>query len=438
MKVAIEIRTEPGLAGGTAPALRSLIRALGDLDDGPEEYVLVVQAETVDVERVREWLGPLAANQSMVVRWPPGGSPQERSRPMARLKARARRLVERIAPSAPKPLTWPTVTLSDGFFESLGCDLLHFPTQYFTLCAAPCVYNPHDLQHLHYPEFFDVEDLVWREINYPAGCHFAKTVIVNSQWTKNDVVRAYGVDPGKVQVVPEAPPTQLAGPGAEPDLAAITARYGLGRPFALSPGVTWPHKNHLRLIEAIAHLRDHRGLIVDLVCTGARHDRGWPKIEARIAQLSLGDQVKFVGFVPEEDLRGLYRLAKCLVLPSLFEANSLPVFEAWLEGAPVASSDHTAMPEQVGEAGLLFDPMDPVAIAATLERLFTDAQLCADLREKGLARAATFNWTQTAKAYRAVYRRAAGRTLTEEDRFLLASDWMSQSGTPARGVRETA
>ena len=131
-----------------------------------------------------------------------------------------------------------------------------------------------------------------------------------------------------------------------------------------------------------------------------------------------------MGFVPEEDLRGLYRLARCLVLPTLFEANSLPIFEAWVDGTPVACSNVTALPEQVMDAGLVFDPFDPVAIADTIARLFTDDDLCEELRTKARRRLNNFDWVRTAKAYRAIYRRTAGQQLSEDDRVLLEWDWM--------------
>ena len=196
MKIAIDVQIEPGPAGGTAPALHSLISALGALTDGPEEYVIVVGSD----EQI-EWLRPLSANQRFVMR------PKARKPGLLRgaLSPVARRLRNWLA----KPRAWPDVPLSDGFYESLGCDAVHFPSSSFTVCALPSIYNPHDLQHLHYPQFFTPPELAWRETVYPAACHFAKTVIVNSQWVKDDVIQQYAVAPAKVQVIPEASATQF-------------------------------------------------------------------------------------------------------------------------------------------------------------------------------------------------------------------------------------
>jgi glycosyltransferase involved in cell wall biosynthesis len=411
VRIAISVHVQPGPSGGTAPAVRSLLSALGALTDGPEEYTIVVRTD----EQI-EWLSPLGPNQKFAIPPAPPATPPLR-RALAPIAQRARNWLV-------KPRVWPEVPVSDGYYESLNCDIIHFPTQEFTVCALPSVYNPHDLQHLHYPQFFTPAELAWRETVYPAACHFAKTVIVNSQWVKDDVVQQYGVSPTKVQVIPEASPNHFKPQASANDGNRIKERYGLQDGFAFYPSMTWPHKNHMRLFEALAYLRDHRGLVVPLVCTGSRHERSWPQIEARLTELGLTDQVYFLGFVSPEDLQALYRRALCLILPTLFEANSLPIFEAWFAGVPVACSNITALPEQVMDAGLLFDPLDSVAIADSLARLATDERLRRDLRAKGRRRLDDFDWTRTAKAYRAVYRRAAGQRPTEEDRMLLEWDWM--------------
>ena len=151
-------------------------------------------------------------------------------------------------------------------------------------------------------------------------------------------------------------------------------------------------------------------------------------------ELNLSSQVKFLGFVPEEDLRALYRLAQFLVMPTLYEADSCPIHEAWSEGLPVASSNATALPDQVQDAGLLFDPKDILDIVDALERMATDQKLRDELRERGFRRVKDFDWERTAKAYRALYRRAADRPLTEEDQVLLQWDWLR---TPQRTVEAT-
>jgi glycosyltransferase involved in cell wall biosynthesis len=316
--------------------------------------------------------------------------------------------------------------MSDGFYESLGCDLIHFPTQSFTVCALRSVYNPIDLQHLHYPEFFDAWTIAWRETVYRAGCNFAQALIVNSDWIKADVVRQYQVDPQKIQVVAEAPPASTSADLSEAVLAEIRTKYQLEEQFLFYPGVTWPHKNHLRLFEALAYLRDRRGLRLQLVCTGSRYEPFWSSILEGIQDCSLESQVRFLGHVPHRDLCGLYRLATAMVLPSLFEANSLPVFEAWLEGTPVVCSNATGLPEQVDDAAVLFDPVDHVSIADALAVIATQPTLRATLRARGHRRSKDFSWEQTARAYRSIYRRVAGREAPVQESTVVQGDFSQQ------------
>jgi glycosyltransferase involved in cell wall biosynthesis len=410
--LAVDARVTPEKTGGIAAAVGSLVQAFGKLEDGSEEFVVVVGSE----EQV-SWLGPLIGpNQRLVIK------PQSRKERWLRpVRPAIRFLQERLTP----PRYWPEVTISDGFYESLGCDVIHFPTQRFTVCAIRSVYNPIDLQHLHHPEFFDAGALAFRETMYRAGCNFAQAVIVNSNWIKADVVRQYRIDPGKIHVVQEAPATASSTEPSESLLRDMRARYGLEQRFLFYPGVTWPHKNHSRLFEALAFLRDTSGLRLQLVCTGSRDQRSWQALLASLRECALESQVKFRGHVPHDELRGLYRLATVMVLPSLFEANSLPIFEAWQEGTPVACSNATALPEQVGDAAMLFDPTDHMSIADAVAAIVSDPSLAAALRVKGSRRLRQFSWEQTARSYRAIYRSVAGRPLTSVDRRTLLDSQQS-------------
>jgi glycosyltransferase involved in cell wall biosynthesis len=204
----------------------------------------------------------------------------------------------------------------------------------------------------------------------------------------------------------------------------VRAKYQLREPFALYPAGIWRHKNHVRLLEALASLRDQEGVIVRLVCPGTLRKDFWPEVERCLHAFGLADQVQFLDLVPDADLRALYSLAQFLIFPTLFEAISLPVFEAWQAGLPVACSNVTALPEQVGDAALMFDPRSSSSIASAVARMATDPDLRLDLRSRANQRIKTFNWERTAKAYRAVYRRVADFPLTEEDRWLLSWDWL--------------
>lgn len=439
LRIAINAQFLPGGgAGGVESVLIGLVHALGQLNDGPEEYFIIGPWQNPG------WMKPyLGPNQRIVS----GPEPPQRA---SNLTSRALGLLNRklggfisrhiagagrvwpevsesrwlVSPGS--QILWREVPMSDGFYENLGCNVIHFPWQPFVVCALPSIYNPHDLQHLHYPQFFTPQILAWRETIYPAGCHFAHTVVAGSQWVKHDIIEHYHVSPGKIQVIPWAPPTQAYTEPSPELLNEVKEKYRLDMPFCLYPSVTWEHKNHIRLLESLALLRDREGLALNLICTGTQYPQFWPLIEMRIQELNLNQQVRFAGHVPPEDLRVLYRLAQFVVVPTLFEAASGPVFESWQEGTPVACSTVTSLPEQAGDATLLFDPLSVEAIAQAIAQMATNGDLREELQRRGARRLQDFSWERTAKAYRAVYRRAAGQPLSEEDQWILSWDWMRE------------
>ena len=441
LRVAINAQLKPdGGSGGVVTVLRALA-ALTHLDDGPEEYVFVGPHDSP------EWLHSILPPGQTVVRGPaPVEWSVDRMEPFKRalgpLRPAARGLRRAISATVQTaesraglaPLRSFAPPPPQNFYEGLGCDVIHYPFQSYEPCCLPTVYNPHDLQHLHHPEFFTREEIAWRERLYPSACRAAHTLVVASEFVKRDVVERYGIEPRKIQTIPWAPPPLPDSTAAE-DFPALARKYGLGDdgPFALYPAMTWEHKNHRRLLEALARLRDRDGLELRFVFTGYKTDF-WPRVEGRVKELGLEGQVNFLGMVTREELSALYRAAQFVFVPTLFEAASAPLFEAWQHGAPVACSAVTSLPEQAAGAALLFDPCDVEGIARALRRMATEEGLRVELKRRGALRLEDFSLERTAKAYRAVYRRAAGLRLGEEDRWLLGWDWMRRRH-PAEGPR---
>jgi glycosyltransferase involved in cell wall biosynthesis len=411
LRVAINCELPPGTqAGGTQSAVTGLVRALGALD-GPEEYLLICHPQN------RAWIEPVAGANTRLVEHPP------------KKETGWRAIAHRVGSALQNPAdrSWPPVPCSDGFYESLGAHVIHWPWQHFVVTALPSIFNPHDLLHLHHPQFFSALHIAARESLYPVACRLAHTVVAGSEWTQQDLMRHYSLHPSRVQIIPWAPPTEAAPPPDQDAVARVRATHSLPERFAFYPAVTWPHKNHLRLLAALADLRDRRGVRVHLVCSGHREPTHSPLVEAEVRRLRLESQVHFVGQVSHAELRAIFRAAEFVFVPTLFEAASGPVFEAWLEDVPVACSTVTSLPQQAGNAALLFDPWNVEAIADALARMATDTALRETLRLHGRRRLADFSWERTATAYRAVYRRAAGRALSGEDAALLAWDWMRNS-----------
>jgi glycosyltransferase involved in cell wall biosynthesis len=297
---------------------------------------------------------------------------------------------------------------------------MHFTFQTGFLTRIPSIYHPHDLQHVHLPENFTWLQRRARDASYRVLCVQASMVAVASRWVMRDVVEHLGVPEEKVRVIPLAPIVEHY---AQPDAAAITrlrAALALPERFALYPAQTWPHKNHLRLLEAMALVRERFGYTIPLVACGRKSDFA-AEIERHARKLSLGGALHLVGFVEPEQLQALYGMARCVVVPSLFEAASFPLWEAFRNRVPAACANVTSLPEQAGDAALLFDPRDTRGMADALARVWGDESLRARLVENGLKRLTLFSLERTARLFRAHYRRLAGRAIPEEDAALMAA-----------------
>lgn len=413
-------------SGSGAGGIETVLRALtppGQLEDGDEEYVFITHWSDPD------WLKPLLTERQKIVSAPKpqviNESNQTNFLEFLKQKAKpfARRVRNFIAPTKVKI----SVPVSDGFYESLNCDVIHFPYQDYVHCRVPTVYNPHDLQHLHHPGFFTEHEFKRREIIYPEACRAARTVVAASQYVKRDIAEKYKIDAEKIQVIAWSPAAADLYEFAETEANSLLEKYDCPpRPFMLYPAMTWEHKNHLRLIEAIYSLRERENLKINLVCTGHKN-AFYPQIEKRLRELNLEKQIRFTGIVEYKELSVFYRSAQFVIIPTLFEAMSAPLFEAWQYGAPVACSSVTSLPEQAADAALLFDPFSVEEIIGAIKKMASGENLRAQLRELGFQRLMNFNRERTAKAYRAVYRQAAGIELNEEDEYLLNIDWTRDS-----------
>ncbi len=416
LRVCIEGRTPHGVAGGIQQFIIGLVSGLSQLTDGDEEYVILGDAQTP------EWLGAHVGGRCRIERLATSPAPAPNRSPLRRAVGRLAAPLAARAANAPLlcRVLLPPVPRSDGALERLAPDVVHFTTQDAFLTSVPSIYHPHDLQHLHLPHLFTRPTRCFREQTYRTFCRQAAMVAVVSSWTRDDVVARYGIPATKVAVVPFAPVTQAYATPSDAEMDAFAAKRNLPRRFIFYPAQTWPHKNHAALLEALARLKAERGLIVPLVSSGhlnAHH----AALAAQARDLAVSDQVHFLGFVTPAELQCLYRRCTAVVIPSLFEAASFPLWEAFLAGAPAACSNVTSLPAQAGDAALVFDPHDVGEIADAVARLWTDAALGRELAARGRLNVARFTWERTARTFRAHYRRIAGRGLGSEDAALITS-----------------
>lgn len=403
----LDARLGGGHSGGLEQVALGLASAFSRFDDGREEYLFLVDPEAANR------LGPYVSGPCSLL--PMGASTW---------RGRARRRLRRVPglPDLRRRLTASRVPVrallpSDGTVEAAAADVVHFVTQGGFQTRIPSLYQPHDLQHVHFPEFFTPEQRAFREATYRALARQARKVVAMTRWGAADIAGHLHVPREKLAVVPWASVLEAYGPPSSADLERVRGRYSLPAAFALYPAQTWPHKNHLTLLEALAELR-RRDLVVPLVAIGHKNDF-YGVVEKRIRELRLEESVRFLGFVDAVDVAALYRSARCLVLPSLFEGWGLPLSEALAAEVPAVCSDLPVLREQAGGACLWFDPTDARSVADSLRQVWVDEPTRRKLTSAGKEVAERYSWARTARKLRALYREIAEAELTSEDRALL-------------------
>lgn len=414
LRVAIDARSRTGSTGGVQQFTVGLLHSLRQLSGAGEDYFSLSYADD------RAWLAPALGGHVHVLDAPLPVTRRGLVGAVRRAAVAHLPLLRRLRARVATRLADDSLPRSDGTIERAGIEVMHFVRQMAFLTDLPTVYHPWDLQHIHLPQFFTDDQRRRRETAYRTFCERAARIVAASSWTKADLVNTYGIPEERIVVIPVAQdPDAYPAPSAA-DLAAVQVAFDLPDRFLLYPAQTWPHKNHLRLVEAIAHLRDVQRIPVNLVLTGYQNEH-YPQIRAHVERLRLGERIRFLGYVTPLQLQALYRLAVGMIFPSLFEGWGIPIMEAFQAGTAVACSNATSLPSTVGDAALVFDPYDVESIAAAASALWTDDGLRRQLTERGTARVRLFDPGRVATTYRAVYRLVAGRPLGHEDQQALSA-----------------
>jgi glycosyltransferase involved in cell wall biosynthesis len=259
----------------------------------------------------------------------------------------------------------------------------------------PTVITIADIQQEYYPEFFTREELQARALMYGPSCQEATAVITVSEFSKRCMIEKYGLLPEKVHCVYEAGVERIDDPAGSPTVEDVRRKYHLPGRYAFYPANMWPHKNHRLLLLALHRLRHLYGMTLSLVLTG--DDLGeWGELEAVARHFHLYEHIHYLGYVPADDLPGLYQGAAMLLFPSLFEGFGIPLVEAMALGCPIAAANTASIPEVVGDAALLFDPRHPDSIATACSQLLADEALRQTLIARARERAPRFSWKRVA------------------------------------------
>jgi glycosyltransferase involved in cell wall biosynthesis len=282
--------------------------------------------------------------------------------------------------------------------------LLHEP-HYVLPPLVPCraVVTIHDCIHLMFPQYLPNRLAYgYARANLWAAAKRAERIFTVSETSKADILRYCDVPAERIIVVYNAIDERFSAP---PDLDAVERvreRYQLHGPFALYVGNIKPHKNLERLIDAFDLVRRSGFERLELLIIGDQISK-YPRLRRAVDRHKLHKHVRFLGFVADDTLAALYRLATVFVFPSLYEGFGLPPLEAMASGTPVVTSNRSSLPEVVGDAAVLVDPYSAASIAEGIQRVLGDADLRRTLTQRGLARAAEFSWDTSIRRIREVY-----------------------------------
>jgi len=302
-------------------------------------------------------------------------------------------------PAFPSRRAWTHLVLP-GWLARAGLDLVHYPAHDGPLVGrTPAVVTIHDLSWLTDPGLHRRRRVLRARLVLGRLARRAAAVIVPSEVTAGAVTARLGIRRERIHVTPLAPAAAFR--PVETDAAkSVTTRLDVQAGAFLFVGTIEPRKNLAAVLDALAiHRRTERA--ARLIVVG---EPGWEvSLPAEVRRRALGSAVTWLRGIGDPDLAAIMSGAAALVAPSLDEGFGLPVVEAMAVGLPVVTSETGAQAEVAGDAALTVDPRDPGAIASAMRTLIDDAAVAADLRARGLARAATFSWARTARETLAVY-----------------------------------
>jgi len=269
---------------------------------------------------------------------------------------------------------------------------------------GPTVLTLHDLLHHELPRLFPASERAYRRLAYDDAARRATRVVTDSEHARRLIVARLGIPAERVVTVHLGLDHERLRPAPSDDDAAALGPLDLPAwPWLYYPAALWPHKNHERLLAALARCPPELSLVLSGSDVG-----GSEALRATARRHGVADRVRLLGWVPHAAVPALYRAATAVVYPSLAEGFGMPPVEAMACGTPVAASDAPAIAEACGGAALAFPARDVAALADAAMRVATDERLRAELRDAGLERARQLTWRRSAERHAEVYADALG------------------------------
>lgn len=293
----------------------------------------------------------------------------------------------------PVPRLWTHGRLSTEMIQRRP-DLLFVPSHVVPIIHPRTVVTIHDLGYLWYPELHPAGQRRMLDLSTRWSARAARHVIVPSETTRTDLIRAYGIDGRKITVIHHGVSSRF-GALAPSKIRALRNRLQLDGPYILSVGTIQPRKNFEILGQAMGILRD-RGVHCTLVIAGKQ---GWSadQVLDRLHSWDLGNRLRILDYIRDDDLPALYSGTSCYVQPSRFEGFGLPVVEAMSSAVPVLVSSASCLPEIAGEGADVFDPDDAGHLSSAIAGILSSQERSRAMAARALARSRHFSWKRAAE-----------------------------------------
>lgn len=251
----------------------------------------------------------------------------------------------------------------------------------------------HDLSPVVTPEFYNFRRKLWhRFLNYKKAFERANVLFAVSEYTKNDLIRIFNINPDKIKVVYPGIDHRLFNQSISADRQRLVRNlYGLPGGYILFLNTIEPRKNLAGVISAFEKIKNPASLVI-----AGRLGWKYKRDFSLIKKSKKSAKIRYIGYIEEQYKPALIKMAKTLVYPSFYEGFGFQPLEAMAAGTPVIASHLTSLPEIVAEAGLLADPYNPSSLAGAMEQILANNMLRGMLIQKGFVQSAKFNWEKTA------------------------------------------
>lgn len=282
-------------------------------------------------------------------------------------------------------------------------DIMHTPFQSILKSKGiPTISTMHDVQELHFPEFFSSSERANRAVNYKKAIDGADAVIVSYEHIKKDIIRYFDKPENQVHTI-LLDMQDLWFENFLNTEVGDSKKRKLPDRFILYPAATWEHKNHIHLLKALKLIVDEKKLDIHLVCTGHKTKFFTDTIQPLIKSLNLEKHVQFKGIVTDGQLFSYYQQARGVVAPTLYEAGSFPLMESIMMNVPVICSNVTSLPETIGNEKFTFDPLDIQEMSDKIVKLWEDEAFRSELMSLLPIKANRLKFNDAAQKIRHVY-----------------------------------